>query len=420
MTPTVRISGSRDPVKADVVVVGSGAFGASVAFHLARLGQTVIVVDRFAPVSQTSPRAAGVTAHVPLDDDLTRIGLRSIDKLLAFQADTGQPLNLHRNGAVKLCRSSRYESLIQEEIRRGRRFGVSIREITSTELSDLIPWIQSGGVASAWYATDECYFNPPDLPIGYVNSAQSLGAVVLSHTEVTGFHVTGSQIDYVLSSAGPIETSNVVCAAGAWTRSVMAMLDQDIPIVPTRHQLVITEPLDFVRPDHPTIRVVDAGVYIRPEKDALLVGAYESAPHQYPSLPQAPDFSIDSLNLDVEPLRSTLKEIADLGGWLATVAIRELRGGLPTITPDGRFIVDRLASPHNFFVLTGCNVMGLYCSPALGELLADWVVSGTAHADLEPFGLRRFETGEFLDTDRLLAACRQVYGHKFTHEWNAA
>jgi 4-methylaminobutanoate oxidase (formaldehyde-forming) len=373
-------------------------------------------VDQFEPVSQTSPRAAGLTAHIPLDDELTRIGLRSIKKLFTFEQDTGQSLVLHRNGAIKITRSRQYELLIQNEIDRGNRFGVNVRAMTADEVGRMVPWLATDAIQSAWYTPDECYLNPPDLPRGYLQSAQDLGARLLSNTEVTGFRVEDGQISWVLTTAGAIETSSVVCAAGAWTRRVAALVGQDIPIVPTRHQLIITDPVDLVAPEHPTIRIVDAGVYMRPDNHGLLLGVYEDDPVQQPPIADRRDFSMAQLPLDLTPLSEKMENIANVVPWLRTVGLRELRGGLPTITPDGHFIAHRIDSPSNFYVLTGCNVMGLYNSPALGELLAEWVCTGVMPADLAPFSLQRFDTDEFGDMRHLREMCQQVYTHRFTLE----
>ena len=395
----------------DVVVIGSGAIGSSIAFHLARRGRSVLLLERFALASQTSPRAAGVTAHVPIDDALAPIALRSIEKLLKFKDETGVSLRLHQNGAIKVSRADNDGGVIGADIERGSRLGVDVRGISAAEARQLVPWLEVDPTAHLWYTPDEWYLDPPDIPRGYIEAARRLGAVMLPETEVTGFETEGNRIRYVLSAFEKIEARWVVCAAGAWTRALVDKVGVRLPLVPTRHQALVTEPLDFVNAWDPTIRVLDAGVYLRPEGHGLMFGAYEGTPLQLPLLEGA-DLTIDRLPLDAAPLLKKIDEVSDLFPGVLPIRLRELRGGLPTITPDGHFIIDRLEAPQNMYVVSGCNVMGLFCSPALGEFVADWVVTEAPPIDLTAFNLERFK-GRYFDDGDLSAACRRAYAHKW-------
>src|SRR5207249_603576 len=187
---------------ADAVIVGSGAFGSSVAYHLARHGLRVALLERSRLASQTSPRAAGLTSQVRATPALTAIARRAVVKLAAFADETGQPLRFTQSGALKIARNERDAAQLAREVERGRDAG------------------------------------------------------------------------------------------GAWSRLVAERLGGALPVVPTRHQLFITEAIPGVSPDFPIARVIDAHVYVRHERGGLMLGGYESDPLQVDATTLSPTFEM--------------------------------------------------------------------------------------------------------------------------------
>jgi glycine/D-amino acid oxidase-like deaminating enzyme len=185
---------------------------------------------------------------------------------------------------------------------------------------------------------------------------------------------------------------------------------RELPLVAARHQLLITEPVPAVHADHPSVRVTDANVYTRPARGGLMLGGYEPDPLR---VEPEPGLRIADLPLDPAPLRALARDVAGVFGWLEGVAVAELRGGLPTLTADGRFILDRLPGVDGFHVIAGCNVGGLSTSPAVGEAMAQWIVDGRPAIDLAPFALARFDgwaAPEALREIALLQYARTEFG----------
>ncbi len=161
---------------ADVVVVGSGAFGASVAYHLARRGARVAVLERAALASQTSPRAAGLSSQVRATPALTKLAQRAVSKLAAFSEETGQPLRFTQSGALKIARTDRDAEQLAREVARGAAAGVPIEPISVAEARRRLPILgERGMVAITWSPTD-CNVEPSELPIGYCRAAEKLPA----------------------------------------------------------------------------------------------------------------------------------------------------------------------------------------------------------------------------------------------------
>ncbi len=190
-------------------------------------------------------------------------------------------------------------------------------------------------------------------------------------------------------------------------------------MVPTRHQLLITEPIDGVEPNQPITRIIDANVYVRPDKGGLMLGGYERTPIQYDMARVAPSFDIKDMPLDLDVLRALARSVreqlpifAELGRG---IGLREHRGGLPTMTADGEHTVGPVPDVRGLFVAGGCCVGGLSIAPAVGEVLAQWIISGRSPMDLAALAPGRASSDPGSE-ERLSEACRAQYSH---HYWES-
>jgi glycine/D-amino acid oxidase-like deaminating enzyme len=390
---------------ADVIVVGSGAFGASAAYHLARRGVRVAVLERAALASQTSPRAAGLTSQVRATPALTRLAQRAVTKLAAFGGETGQPLRFTQSGALKIARTERDAEQLAREVARGADVGVPIALISVAEAQRRLPILGERGIVAVTWSPTDCNVEPSELPLGYCRAAEKLGAVLLPHTAATGFEIGPRGVEAVRTLHGTIATRAVVDAAGAWARLVASALGAALPVVPTRHQLLITEPIPGVGPHFPIARVIDANVYVRHERGGLMLGGYESDPVQPEALPD----DVAELPLDLEVLWRLARSVREQFPIFQDPAIRvaEHRGGLPTLTMDDRYLVGPLPGVTGAWVMSGCCVGGLSVSPALGEAIAEWIVDGAPALDCSDISPARF-TGP-VDEALLRERCRFAY-----------
>jgi glycine/D-amino acid oxidase-like deaminating enzyme len=404
---------------ADAVVVGSGAFGASVAYHLARRAVRVVVLERAALASQTSPRAAGLSSQVRATPALTRLAQRAVTKLASFTAETGQPLRFTQSGALKIARTDRDAEQLAREVARGAAVGVPVELVSVAEARRRLPILGERGIVAVTWSPTDCHVEPSELPIGYCRAAEKLGAVLLPHTPAIGFDVGPHGVEGVRTPGGTIAARTVVDAAGAWARLVATALGAPLPVVPTRHQLLITEPIAGVTPDFPIARVIDANVYVRHERGGLMLGGYEADPLQYDAANLPPD--VAALPLDVEVLWRLARSVAEQFPIFQDPSIRvaEHRGGLPTLTTDDRYLAGPLPGVAGAWVMSGCCVGGLSVSPALGEAMAEWIVDGTPALDLTDVSTARF-AGRDLDETELRERCRHAYATHYRAGANLA
>jgi 4-methylaminobutanoate oxidase (formaldehyde-forming) len=341
---------------------------------------------------------------------MTQLVQRASAKITRFTEDTGQPLDWTRSGSLKVARRSEDVPVLEEDLARGQQFGLDVELLTAVEANRLNPFLEPHAALRVLRVGDDIYFDPAQVAIGYVRGAEARGVTVLPRTTVVSVQIDGGRVSGVETDRGTIRTSIVVDAAGAWTRQVAAASGIRIPLVPTRHQLFVTEPLDGVHAELPIVRIMDAAVYVRPCDGGLLWGGYEEAPRFFDMDRLPREFDIADTPLDADVLWSMAEDVEPQLPILRRAGVREHRGGLPTMTADGQHIVGPAPAADGFFIAGGCNVAGLSISPAIGEAVAAWIVDGKPSLDLDALSVTRF-AGEEMTEERLERDASWQYRH---------
>ncbi len=376
---------------ADVVVIGSGGLGAATAYYLAKRGGIrVALLDKHGIGSQTSPRAAGMVSCVRKSDLMVDLIKDACRKIESFSDEIGQPLDWVLSGSIKVARRPQDGDVIAADFDRGRRMGLDVERVSAAEAHSLNPFLQPTDIIAAMRIGDDRYFDAAQVALGFARGAEAKGATLLPGIAVVSVTISGGEVTGVRTDRGVIQAPVVVDAAGAWTRQVAEAGGIRIPPVPTRQQLVVTEPLDGVRPDLPMVRIMDAAGYMRPCQGGLLWGVYEEYPRFFDMGDFASDFDIKDMPLDADVLREAAESVKAQLPVLQSAKVREFRGGIPTMTADGQHILGPTPMVKGFFFASGCNVAGLSISPTLGEALAAWIVDGRPPRDLTPLSVERF------------------------------
>ncbi len=395
---------------ADAIVIGAGALGGSVAWQLARAGYGTLLLDRHAIASQTSPRAAGLSAVLRPSALMTRLAVRGVALLAGFEAATGIPIGLHRSGSLKLARHPALAAQLHEEMRRAAAYGVAARLIEAQEATALMPQLQADQATAIGYYPDDVYLDPALFTRGVAQAAAQHGAELLPHTMVEEILLEQDRVIGVRSSAGLLSAPIVIDAAGAWARGLARMAR--LPMIAVRHQLLVTRPLPKVAPLQPITRVLDANVYVRPCDGGLMLGGYESTPLLLDDVPA----DIADLPLDPGVLRGLAEAVRAVFPVFADLAGASVRGGMPTMTLDDEHLIGPVPGAAGFFVIGGCNVGGLSTALAFAEALVQVIADPRAAEAIAPLLPSRF-AGQAVTEEALRAACRLHYGQ---HYWCAA
>jgi glycine/D-amino acid oxidase-like deaminating enzyme len=400
--------------QADAVVIGAGAFGLSTAYQLAALGAgTVVVLDRFAPASQTSPRAAGLYKAIQADETMARLARWSIAIVREFTDTTGIPLEYVPSGSILAARTAEHAALVDSEARDAIAWGVDVEPLDAAGVHRIAPYLTGRDIRSAYFVPDDIYIEEPgSLLAAYIAAIAGLGSVVEGHAPVTGITVAGGEVQAVSTPRGEILTPLVVDAAGAWARAVGALAGVAVPIAPVRHQLLITRPIAGMSPQEPIARIVDASAYLRPARGGLMMGGMESDPLALdPRLD--PNFTMADTPLDMSILDQFTSALGPLVPALGDTPVAEHRGGLFTMTPDARFLAGPVSGVRGFWTATGCNGSGFSISAGVGRSLAEWIIGGEPPFDLSLLDPNRFGPAP-LDDDELVAAGLWRYANYYT------
>ncbi len=378
---------------ADVVVVGAGALGLSTALQCALAGRSVVVVERETAGSQASGRAAGLFKSVQADELRTRLARRSIGKAVSFAEWAGVPLAVARSGSFLIARTSQHRDYLRRELAQSRGWGADVQEASPAQVAGQVSYYRAAGPEFALWCPEDVYIEEPGSLIRACLAACRLrDVVVLEHEQVTGISVTGSSVAGVETTGRSIAAAAVVDAAGGWARQVAELAGAQVPVAPVRHQLLITEPDPEVNPADPITRVVDAAVYLRPARGGLMLGGFEPEPLPLDPRAQPASFTTDDVPLDAGVLRQLAAQVEAEAPGAAGSPVAEYRGGLFTMSPDGRFVAGPVPGVAGLWVASGCNGSGFSSSPALGEALALWITTGDAPPGLEELAPRRYES----------------------------
>jgi glycine/D-amino acid oxidase-like deaminating enzyme len=404
-------AGDTELMEADVVVVGAGALGLSTALHCAMAGRSVAVVERYTAGSQASGRAAGLFKSVQADELRTRLARRSIEMVTGFAGWAGVPLEVARPGSFLIARTGQHREYLRRELAQSRRWGADVREAAPAQVASGLSYYRAAGDQFALWCPEDAYIEESaSLVEAYLAACERHGTRVLAGERVVGIVVKNRRVTGVETAGRSISAPVVVDAAGAWVRQVAELAGARVAVAPVRHQLLITAPTAEVDPADPITRVVDAAVYLRPARGGLMVGGFEAGPLPVDPRHQPDSFSTDDMPLDLGVLRKLAGQVEAEAPVAVAAPVAEHRGGLFTMSPDGRFVAGPVPELPGLWVASGCNGSGFSSSPAIGEALAAWITTGA-----EPPGLAALAPGRFgeLPEDVLTGAGLWQYAHYY-------
>ncbi len=397
--------------RAEIVIVGAGVGGASIAWHLAEMGRTdVIVLERSEPTSGSTFHSAGLVGQLRSSLPLTRMMMHSVDlyrRLEAESVETGRSPGWQEVGSLRIASTpERLEELTRQH-GWAKTFGLPMDLVTASEAHDLFPLMDPAGVLGGIWLPTDGYLDPSGLTYALLGGAKARGVTVETNTRVTDLVVADGRVRSVVTDRGTIEADTVVLACGMYTTDVAALAGVNVPIVPMAHQYVITKPIPGVTDALPQLRDPDNLVYFRRESGGLVFGGYERDPAPW-SLHGVPDdFNNTLLPEDWDRFAPLFESAASRVPAVEDAEIVQLVNGPEGFTPDNEFVLGE-SEVHGLFVAAGFCAHGIAGAGGVGRAIAEWIVDGEPSFDTWKMDIRRFGA-QYRSRDFALARATEVY-----------
>jgi glycine cleavage system aminomethyltransferase T/glycine/D-amino acid oxidase-like deaminating enzyme len=379
------------PARAQVVVIGGGVIGASVAYHLTRLGWTdVLLLERHQLTSGTTWHAAGLITSAGMADETSLWMSRySRDLYERLEEETGLSTGFRAIGHISLASTPRRLEALRREAAFARGFGVDDHEISPAEVAEMWPFARTDDILAGFLVADEGRANPVDVCMSLARGARMRGARIVEGVPVTGVTTRDGRVTGVVTAQGIVETEHVVNCAGMWARQLGALAGVDVPLQAAEHYYLLTEPFEGVHRDLPVIEDPDRYGYYREEGDGLLVGLFEpvAAPWRLDGVPT--DSSFTELPPDWDRLGPYLQVAMDRVPVLADVGIRKFFCGPESFTSDVHPLLGPAPELDGFWVAAGLNSLGILLGGGVGSVVAQWMVDGVPPVDVAAYAVER-------------------------------
>jgi glycine cleavage system T protein len=378
------------PEKAQVVIVGGGAVGCSVAYHLAKQGwKDTILLERRQLTCGTTWHAAGLVGQLRATQNMTRIAQYTAELFAGLEEETGQATGLKQNGSISVATDlERFE-----ELKRGasmaRVFGLDVEEVTPEWMADKYPILNIDDVVGGVHLPVDGQCNPIDVTQAMAKGARMNGATIMENTCVRSATVENGRIKSVTTDKGTIECEYLVIAGGLWSRDFAKQIGVNIPLHGAEHFYIVTEPIEGLPRELPVLREPSACFYCKEDAGKLLVGAFEpvAKPWGGDGIPE--DFAFDELPEDFDHFEPMLESAMHRMPILESAGIQTFFNGPESFTPDNRYYLGEAPEVDGVFVATGFNSTGIQSSGGAGKMLAEWIRDGHPPADLWDVDARR-------------------------------
>ena len=381
---------SEFPKSAQVVIVGGGIIGCSLAYHLTLRGfKDVVLLERKQLTSGTTWHAAGLVGQLGATHNLTRLAQYSTELYAELERETGQATGYRRIGSLAVANNAaRFEEL-RRGASMGRCFGLEVNVLSAKEAGDLWPFITTDDLVGAVHLPRDGQTNPVDTTQALAKGARNRGARILENVEVTDIIVEKGRATGVKTAKGDVRAEYVVNCAGMWARDLGAKAGTTVPLHAAEHFYVVTEPIPEIKKHLPVLRDADACTYFKEDAGKLLVGWFEpvAKPWGMDGIPAS--FEFDSLPNDLDHIEPLLVDAIRRVPILGQSGIQLFFNGPESFTPDDRYMLGETPEVRNLFVAAGFNSIGIRSAGGAGKVLADWIVDGHPPMDLWDVDVRR-------------------------------
>jgi len=383
------------PTKARAVIIGGGVSGCSVAYHLAKLGWTdILLLERKQLTCGTTWHAAGLVGQLRGSRNMTRLAKYSADLYVKLEAETDVATGMRQVGSITVALTEERKHEIYRQASLARAFDVDVREISPAEVKEMYPHLEVSDVVGAVHLPLDGQCDPANIAMALAKGARQRGAQIVEGARVTKVHTKGGRVTGVSwekdGEPGTTETDIVVNCAGMWAREFAAQNGVSVPLHACEHFYLITEPIPGLS-RLPVLRVPDECAYYKEDAGKMMLGAFEPKAKPWGMDGIAEDFCFDQLPEDFAHFEPILEMGVRRMPMLATAGIHTFFNGPESFTPDDRYYLGEVPELRGYWVAAGYNSIGIVSSGGAGMALAQWINDGEPPFDLWEVDIRRMQ-----------------------------
>ena len=378
------------PAHANVVIVGGGIAGCSVAYHLTKLGVTdVVLLERKQLTCGTTWHAAGLVGQLRATRNLTELAKYTADLYRSLEQETGQATGFKQNGAISVAKTeARFEEL-KRGASMGKMFGLEVDVLSPGAVKERWPLLETGDIVGGIFLPKDGQTNPVDTTQALAKGAKQRGARIIEQTTVIRILVEGGRAVGVETAEGTIRADTVVLCGGMWSHRLASDIGVAVPLHAAEHFYIVTEPVAGIPRNLPVLRVPDECAYYKEDAGKILIGCFEpvAKPWGMQGIPE--EFCFDELPYDEEHFEPILNDAIKRVPILESAGIQTLFNGPESFTPDDRYYLGETPEVKDLFLATGFNSVGIAGSGGAGKVLAQWIVDRRPPMDLCDVDVRR-------------------------------
>ena len=399
-----------------IVIIGGGIVGCSTAYHLAELGLEVCLIESGKLTSGSTWHAAGLVGQLRTNANITQLLGYSVDLYNRLEEETGLSTGWKMNGGLRLaCNKERWQEVLRQTTT-AHSFGLEMELLSAKEAKDLWPVMNIDDVYGAAFLPTDGQANPTDISQALAKGARNKGAKILEETKAIKVILEDGNIKGLETDKGIIKCEKIVSCCGQWTRQFAETIGVNVPLVSFQHQYLVTEKIEGVESNLPTLRDPDRLIYFKEEVGGLVMGGYEPNPLSWAEKSVPEDFHFSLLDSNFDHFEQIMNNALGRAPILETAGIKELINGPESFTPDGNFILGESPELKNFYVGAGFNAYGIAAGGGAGMALAEWVANGQPPYDLWPVDIRRFGKPH-QDLEWVRKRTYEAYAKHYTMAW---
>lgn len=402
--------------QASVVIIGGGIMGCSIAYHLARLGNTdVILLEKGELASGSTAYAAGLVTQFHTSPTMMQIRKYSMELYSQIHAEVGNVSGWNQVGSLRIASSLEQMNELLRKVSQAKAIGLNVDFISAEEALKIYPYMSKDRLYGAVYLPQDGYLDPYSMTTEIARRAGQKGVTILTGVLAIGIELSPSgEVTRVLTDDGTINTNCVVIAAGMWSPRVGELVDVKLPMNPVRHQYLTTEPisgLDLPKKT-PVLRDPDRLVYIREEVGGVMIGGFELDPKAVPLSDVTWEFGQNPFPSDWERFEILMEGALARIPSLEKANVTRLLNYADALTPDGNPCLGPVPGYRGVFVAAGMSLNGFGGGGGMGKLVAEWILHGEPSHDMHEFNIRRFGP-IYDDRNYLEARVREAYKYYY-------